>query len=148
MDDELIATETWEEHMIALKAVLQRIQEANLVAKPSKCYVGYSELPYLGHEVGRGKCWPEADKVKKVRKATTPTTKKELRSFLGLTGFYRSYLESYSSIAIPLTDMTKKDHPEKLSWNGESRKSFEALKEGICKKPVLCIPDHEKEFVL
>lgn len=52
MDDVLIATETWEEHLIALEAVLNHLKEANLAAKPSKCYVGYSELPYLGHEVG------------------------------------------------------------------------------------------------
>ena len=52
MDDILIATESWEEHMDALKAVLKRLQEANVAAKPSKCYIGYDELPYLGHEKG------------------------------------------------------------------------------------------------
>ena len=49
--------------MIALEAVLQRLQEANITAKPSKCYVGYSELPYLGHEVGDGKRWPDVEKI-------------------------------------------------------------------------------------
>ncbi|KAK7113091.1 uncharacterized protein [Littorina saxatilis] len=148
MDDILIATESWEEHMVALKAVLQRLQDASISAKPSKCYVGYSELPYLGHGIGGGKRWPEADKVDKIKSATPPSTKKELRSFLGLCGFYRSYINSYASIAIPLTDMTKKSQPDKLKWDERSRQSFEKLKEAICKTPVLCMPDHEKEFVL
>ncbi|XP_070194787.1 uncharacterized protein [Littorina saxatilis] len=148
MDDILIATESWEEHMVALKAVLQRLQDASISAKPSKCYVGYSELPYLGHGIGGGKRWPEADKVDKIKSATPPSTKKELRSFLGLCGFYRSYINSYASIAIPLTDMTKKSQPDKLKWDEQSRQSLEELKEAICKTPVLCMPDHEKEFVL
>ena len=124
--------------MIALEAVPKRLQQANMAAKPSKCYVGYSDLPYLGHEVGDGKRWPDAEKIEKVKQAIPPTTKKELRSFLGLTGFYRSYIRDYSGIAIPLTDMTKKDRPDKLRWNDESRRSFEILKDRICEKPVLC----------
>ena len=71
--------------------------------------MGYSELPHLSHEVGDGKRCPDIEKIEKVKEAIPPTTKKELRSFLGLTGFYRSYIKDYSGIAIPLTDMTKKD---------------------------------------
>ena len=134
--------------MIALEAVLQRLQEANITAKPSKCFVGYSDLQYLVHEVGDGKRWPDVAKIEKVKHAIPPTTKKELRSFLGLTGLYRSYIRDYSGIAIPLTDMTKKDRPEKLRWHDESRRSFQILKDSICEKPVLCMPDDEKQFVL
>ena len=148
MDDILIATETWEEHLQALEAVLTRIEEANLAAKPSKCYIGFDELPYLGHSVGNGKRWPEEEKITKVKEAKLPNTKKELRSFLGLTGFYRSYVENYSKVAAPLSSMTKKDHPEKLKWAEAGRNSFEKLKEEICKKPILRMPDEKKEFVL
>ncbi|KAL8595626.1 hypothetical protein ACOMHN_025662 [Nucella lapillus] len=148
MDDILIATESWEDHVTALKTVLQRLQEANLAAKPSKCYVGFDQLPYLGHEVGGGKRWPERDKVEKISQAVPPTTKKELRSFLGLTGFYREYIQAYSAIAIPLTDMTKKDHPEKLQWSEKGKDSFTTLKERICTSLILCMPDHTKDFVV
>jgi hypothetical protein len=148
MDDILIASETWEEHMEALKAVVDRLAQANLSAKPSKCFIGFSELPYLGHEIGAGKRWPEADKIEKVRSASLPETKKELRSFLGLSGFYRQYIKDYSEVALPLTDMTKKKLPEKLKWSHEAEQSFKTLKEKVCQKPVLSMPDFDKPFVL
>lgn len=148
MDDILIASETWEEHMAALRAVLTRMKEANVAAKPSKCYIGYDELPYLGHEIGHGERWPDSEKVVKIQEAVPPRTKKEMRSFLGLTNFYRTYIEDYSTIAAPLTDMTKKNHPEKLAWSEKAKESFAKLKDKISQKPVLCMPDHNKTFVL
>ncbi|XP_076454781.1 uncharacterized protein LOC143289623 [Babylonia areolata] len=122
--------------------------KAYLPAKPSKCFFGYPELPYLGHEVGNGKRWPEVDKIEKVRKAVLLRTKKELRSFLNLCGFYRAYIKKYSEIATPLTDPTKKMHPEKIQWNKEVQSGFKTLKEKICSKLILYMPDYEKEFVL
>ena len=148
MDDILIATETWEEHKEALKAVIQRLEEANLAAKPSKCYIGYNQLPYLGHEVGGGARWPEKEKVEKISSSKPPTTKKEMRSFLGLTGFYRSYIPNYAQMTAPLSDMTKKERPEKLKWNENEINSFRHLKQALCENPVLRMPDYEKPFVL
>ncbi|KAK7110753.1 uncharacterized protein [Littorina saxatilis] len=148
MDDILIATETWEQHMEALKAVLQRLKEANLAAKPSKCYIGFDQLPYLGHEIGHGERWPEDDKIVKIVNAKEPATKKQLRAFLGLTGFYREYLENYSTVVVPLTDMTKKSLPDKLKWSDEAKKSFARLKRMVSEKPVLKMPDFGKDFVL
>ena len=148
MDDILIATETWEEHTQALKAVLTRLEEANLAAKPSKVYIGYNQLPFLGHEVGDGQRWPDTEKTEKILNAPAPKTKKELRSFLGLCSFYREYIDSFSSLTAPLSDMTKKDQPEKIAWTTEATKSFEELKSRLGSKPVLKMPDNEKEFVL
>ena len=148
MDDILIATESWEEHMDALKAVLKRLQEANVAAKPSKCYIGYDELPYLGHEIGDGKRWPDREKIAKISESKPPANKKEMRSFLGLTGFYRSYVKNYADIATPLTNMTKKENPDHLQWNPERLFSFERLKQELCKKPVLRMPNYDKDFVV
>jgi hypothetical protein len=148
MDDILIATETWGEHLKALDAVVNALKEANLAAKPSKCFVGFDRLPYLGHEIGNGKMWPEDEKISKVKEATPPSTKKELRAFLGLTGFYRQYIKDYSSIATPLTDKTKKHESEKVKWDSDCQRSFDGLKESLCKKPVLCMPDHSLDFTL
>ena len=148
MDDVLIATETWDEHMEALTAIFRRLGEANLAAKPSKCYFGYSELPYLGHGIGRGKMWPEDEKIQKIRDAKPPKTKKELRSFLGLTGFYRAYIPGYAEIAVPLTDKTKKHEPERVKWDENCQRAFDGLKQRMVMKPVLCMPDHDLQFIL
>lgn len=69
MDDILIATKTWEQHMEAVRAVLKALQDANLVAKPSKCFFGYSHLQYLGHEIGNGSRWPVHEKVSQIQEA-------------------------------------------------------------------------------
>ena len=148
MDDILIASATWEEHIAAIKTVLKRLKEANLAAKPSKCYFRFSHLSYLGHEIGNGKKWPEDEKVEKILKAKAPETKRELRAFLGLTGFYRSYVSSYSEIAAVLTDKTKKQESEKVKWNQDCQTAFDTLKKKLAENPVLTIPDHQLPFVL
>ncbi|KAK7108528.1 hypothetical protein V1264_016261 [Littorina saxatilis] len=148
MDDILIATETWEQHIEAVRAVLKRLQEANLAAKPSKCFFGYEQLSYLGHEIGNGKRWPEDDKVKKIRDAKPPETKKELRAYLGTTGFYRSYIAGYSDIAAPLTDKTKKHEPEHVKWNQACQVAFDKLKEGLTNHPVVIMPDLALPYVV
>lgn len=89
MDDILIATDTKEQHLEALCCLFQRLREVQLAARPSKCFLAFKELEYLGHHVGSGKMWPVSEKVEKIREAPQPTTKKELRAFLGLAGFYR-----------------------------------------------------------
>ena len=148
MDDILIATETWEQHIEAVRAVLKRLQEANLAAKPSKCFFGFDQLSYLGHEIGNGKKWPEDDKVNRIREAKPPETKKELRAYLGTTGFYRQYIPGYSDIAAPLTDKTKKHEPEHVKWNEECQTAFDKLKEKLSNRPVVVMPDHQLPFVL
>ena len=148
MDDILIATETWEEHMEALRAVLGRLAEANIAAKPSKVYIGYDQLPFLGHEIGAGQRWPETEKIEKIVDAPYPSTKKQLRSFLGLCSFYREYIPSFSTLSAPLTDLTKKNVPEKITWNAEAERSFIEMKTRISQRPVLRMPDHEKDYVL
>ena len=148
MDDILIASETWEQHIESVRAVLRRLKEANLAAKPSKCFFGYDKLSYLGHEIGNGKKWPEDDKVEKIRTAKPPETKKELRSYLGTTGFYRAYCPNYSEIAAPLTDKTKKQEPERIRWNEECDRAFNTLKEKLTSKPVVVMPDPDLPFIL
>jgi len=148
MDDILIATETWEEHVEAIRAVLQRLQEANLSAKPSKCYFGFDQIIYLGHEIGNGSMWPEDEKIKKVQDAKPPETKKELRAFLGLTGFYRQYIPDYATIASPLTDKTKKKEPERVVWDTACQQAFDQLKSKLTQKPVVRMPNNELEYIV
>ena len=108
IDDICIHTESWEEHIQVLRQVIDQIRQAGLTIRPSKCNVGFSKVDFLGHNVGKGVKELHPANVEKVLNAQRPVNKRAVRSFLGLTGFYRNYIPNYTTIATPLTDLTKK----------------------------------------
>ena len=148
IDDILIHTPTFEEHIETLVEVLKRLREANLTAKPSKCFIAYFELEFLGHVIGKGQSKPRPTKVDAVVNAPRPETKSQLRSYLGLTGYYRAYIPNYAMIAAPLTDRTKKGEPNKVRWQESQQIAFEALKSKLVCSPVLKLPDIKQPFIL
>jgi hypothetical protein len=148
IDDILIYTDNWAEHVKTLKNVLTILQMNNLAAKPSKCFIGYRSIEFLGHEVGEGKLKTNPSLLQKIHNEKLPTTKKQLRSFLGLTGYYRKFVPNYAEITVPLTDMTKQGKPEKLQWQEAQEKSFHYLKIILEKPPVLHLPDFCKTFII
>ena len=148
IDDILVYTETWEEHLEVLCQVFQRIKDANLHVRPSKCMFGNTKVEYLGHTIGAGEIGLQEYNVEKVKKACRPVTKKQVRSFLGLTGYYRNYIPNYSLIAAPLTDLTKKGSPSKVVWVDPQEKAFYALKGHLTSKPVLKLADMTRPYVL
>ena len=77
-----------------------------------------------------------------------PNRKKHLRSFLGLTGYYRRFIPDYATVAAPLTDLTRKDAPNKLTWNMPCNQAFSALKQALCSSPILQSPDFQRPFIL
>ena len=110
VDDIMAHTVTWEGHLTALRELFSRVSSAGLTIKPSKCMIGFGEIEFVGHMVGNGKLEMEEEKVIKIKNAPQPKTKKQVRSFLGLTGFYRKFIPNYAQIASPLTDLTKRDN--------------------------------------
>ena len=148
MDDILIATETKERHLECVRAVFRRLRETQLAAKPSKCQLGFAELDYLGHRVGRGLVKPDEDKMGKIRDAPRPTTKRQIRSFLGLVGFYRKFVPNFAEIAVPLTDATRDRAPVKVRWDDDCERAFVELKRILCAQPACTLPDFDKVFVL
>ena len=114
IDDILVHNSDWPGHVKTLKLVLDRLRRANLAARPSKCLVGYKSLEFLGHEVGEGVIRTNPTIRKKISEAPRPVTKRQVRSFLGLTGFYRDFIPNYSDIALPLTMLTRKGSSDKV----------------------------------
>jgi hypothetical protein len=106
--------------------VLQLLKEKQLYAKPSKCFFGVKEVEYLGHIVSHEGVKVDPNKIKAMVDWPIPKTLKNLRGFLGLTGYYRKFVRHYGRISTPLTTLTKKDA---FSWTPEATKSFEQLKE-------------------
>lgn len=148
LDDILIHTESFEEHLLELKRVFERLRQAHLTAKPSKCEIGQIQLVYLGHIIGEGVMKPTDEKIKAIQEAPRPTTKKEVRSFLGLLGYYRKFVPNFSTVAAPLSDLTKKGVPNRFDWRPECEQSFKTLKSMLLFSPILRLPDLSKTFIL
>ena len=148
IDDIIIFSETWEDHIKHVREVLERLRKGKLKAKMKKCRFGMRECHFLGHVVGNGNLRPEPEKIRAVEQFPKPTTKKQIRGFLGLTGYYRKFIGDYARIALPLTDLTKKSLPDKVKWSEECERAFNTLKEVLCKSPILRNPDFTKTFFL
>ena len=148
IDDILIYSSTWDEHVDDVRRLLTRLREAHLTARPTKCHVACSSVEFLGHIVGKGEVKPTPEKIDQVMSSSRPTTKKEVRSFLGLVGYYRKFIPNMSSIAAPLTDLTKKDAPAKVVWDDVHEHAFQTLRNRLSNFPILRLPDTNKEFVL
>ncbi|XP_076844741.1 uncharacterized protein LOC143489530 [Brachyhypopomus gauderio] len=146
--DVVIYSTSWDEHVQHMQVVLQKIAEAGLTVNPSKCCLAKDSVSYLGYILGGGVIRPQVDKVEAVRRTPVPTTKRRVRSFLGLVGWYRRFIPDFSNRAAPLTNLTKKDKPQKVKWTEECDVAFNDLKQCLCAEPVLCSPDFEKQFVV
>jgi hypothetical protein len=112
-DDILIYNKSWEEHVQYVDKVLQLLEEKQLYARPSKCSFGVKEVEYLGRIVSHEGVKVDPNKIKAIREWPTPKTLKKLRGFLGLTGYYRKFVNNYGQITTPLTTLLKK---EAFSW--------------------------------
>lgn len=148
IDDILIATDTWEEHLDTLEELFRRIQQAGMTIKPCKCEFGYSDITFLGHKLGMGRVATKEDILEKIQAARPPKTKKEVQSFLGLTGFYREFIPHYAEVANPLVELTKKGASNAVKWTSEHDKAFATLKQHMAAPPVLLAPNLQEEFVL
>ena len=111
LDDIIIFSADWRSHMLHLGKVLESLKRAGLTVKARKCQLGMSECRYLGHVVGNGVVRPQQEKLEAIQSFPVPRSKKEVRVFLGLSGYYRKFIPAYSVTATPLTNLTKRSAP-------------------------------------
>ncbi|KAL0184750.1 hypothetical protein M9458_020446, partial [Cirrhinus mrigala] len=145
--DVVVHSETWEDHLERLRRVLRELRRAGLTANPKKCHLALHDAKYLGYQVGRGLIKPQEKKVEAVRQAQQPHSKTQVRAFLGLAGYYRCFIPNFSSIAAPLSDLTRKGQPERVEWNPEAEKAFQTIKSALTSEPVLRAPDFSCPFL-
>lgn len=148
VDDIILFTVTWEQHLEVLRSLLRRLERANLTVKPGKCFIGFSDLECLGHVVGENVLRPCPEKVAAILNAERPQTKKQVRSFLGLIGFYRSFVPKFAEIAAPLTELTKNTEKNQVKWGQPQEEAFQQLRKVLTVQPILQMADLSKPFIV
>lgn len=143
LDDVVIFSNTFDEHLQRLRAVLQAITNAGLTLKPTKCRFGYRELKFLGHIVSSEGIRPDPQKTDAVAAFPTPTDKKTIRQFLGLCAYYRRFIRNFSRVAAPLNYLTKESVA--FEWKEEQQRAFEELKLALQTPPLLGHFDQDAE---
>ncbi|KAL4336240.1 hypothetical protein GQ457_07G006250 [Hibiscus cannabinus] len=146
IDDILVYSWTEEDHDRHLRLVLQTLLENQLYAKLSKCEFWIREVVFLGHVVSSEGIWVDPKKVEAIVNWKQPTSVTEIRSYLGLAGYYRRFVSGFSNVAAPLTKLLQKG--VKYEWSDARQQAFEKLKEALINAPVLIQPVSGKEFTI
>ena len=146
IDDILVYSKSKEEHAIHLRMVLQTLKEHQLYAKFSKCEFWLPEVKFLGHKISGDGIQVDPDKIDTVLQWKQPETPTEVRSFLGLAGYYRRFVQDFSRIAKPLNVLTQKN--VKFEWNSKCEESFQELKKRLTTAPILTLPEGTEDFVI
>ena len=146
IDDILVYLGSSEEHSEHLRIVLQTLRERQLYAKLSKCQFWLDKVAFLGHVISAEGVSVDPHKIKAVVNWKQPKNVSEVRSFLGLAGYYRKFVEGFSRIAAPLTKLTRKD--VKYDWVDACHRSFEELKNRLTSALVLALPNGRDGFVV
>jgi hypothetical protein len=146
LDDILIFCMSEEEHRDHVRQVLEILRKNKLYAKHSKCEFGVRQVEFLGHTVSGKGIYMCHDKLAAIRDWPLPRNLHEVRSFLGLTGYYRHFVQNYSRIAQPLTNLTRAE--TSFDMEGAPTAAFEDLKRRMMEAPILMIPDPKKPFMV
>jgi hypothetical protein len=146
VDDVCIFSDTFQEHVEHVHAVLSRFRQAGMTIRLAKCSFAVDKVDYCGHEVSLGTISPRQLKVQALLDAPRPATKRQLQSFLGFANYYQRYMSRYSDMAAPLTALMRKG--QKFEWNNDAEQSFQGIKQQLTSSPTLLIADFNKPFVL
>lgn len=142
-DDVLIFSRSLEDH---LELVLECLQSAGLKLQPTKCHFMCEKVEYLGHLITPQGLKPNPSRISAVLDFPTPTNVTQVRQFIGLTSYYRRFVDGFAKIAAPLHDLTKKD--VEFQWTTPCQVAFEELKRRLTSAPILAYPDFDLKFVV
>ena len=146
LDDILVADKDMENHLLHLDQVLSALEGAGLKLNPAKCAIARDSVTCLGHKLSKDGIAPDPANIAKIKAWKAPVNAKRLRSFLGLTGYYRPYVKRYSEKAGILTDLTKDDVP--WSWTEAHQAAFEELKRILTSDQIMSYPNFELPFII
>ncbi|CAC5371569.1 unnamed protein product [Mytilus coruscus] len=146
IDDILIFSKTFEEHLQHLDEVFTRLRKANFTLKPQKCHFAVKKVNYLGHIISKDGVKVDDSKINIVKNYPRPKNQHEVRQFLGLCNYYRRFVKDYAKITVPLNNLLQKD--KEYVWTDKCQISFENLKQALTTAPVLSYPDMSKPFIL
>ncbi len=146
IDDIIIFSDTREEHITHLEAVLKRLQEANLCVKLEKCEFLKQEVAFLGHIITTEGIKPAPNKLKEILDLSPPTNVSEVRMATGLFNYYRKFISDYAKLVAPLTALTRKNTP--FIWSTKENDAFNKIKAALIAATPLSLPDYDKEFIL
>ena len=148
IDDVLVFSNSWEEHLVHVRQVLEALAEIGLTAKPTKCVWGARSLSYLGHMIGAGYTSVPEARTKAIKQYHRPVSKKDLQAFLGTVGYYRRFIPGFAGRAGSLFSALKKGSPDRLVWSDNMSDSFVFLTNSLCSESVLCLPRESDVFTL
>ncbi|GKC78156.1 putative reverse transcriptase domain-containing protein, partial [Tanacetum coccineum] len=146
MDDILIYSRNKKEHKEHLKTILELLKKEELYAKFSKCKFWIHMVKFLGYVIDNSGIHVDPTKIEAVKNWASPTTPSEICQFLGLAGYYKRFIEGFSKIAKPMTELTQKDR--KFDWGEEQETAFQLLKQKLCTAPILALPEGSDDFVV
>ena len=146
IDDTLVFSKNFDDHLTHLSQVFSNLISANLTLQPTKCKFATHEIEYLGHVISKHGIKVNPQKTKAIDEYPQPKTAKHVKSFLGMTSYYRKFIKSYAKIAQPLNALLKKD--TKFKWTSECEESFNTLKQSLSSPPILAFPNFDRPFIL
>jgi hypothetical protein len=146
VDDILVYSRTFREHLKHLTLIFDRLRAAKLTLKPNKCQFALPEVIYLGHKITKFGLEVDPKKTEAVTSFPAPKSASEVRSFLGLCSWYRKFVKGFAEISAPLNKLLHKD--QTFQWSEEAQQSFETLKRALVSPPTLTYPDMSKPFIL
>ena len=146
LDDVIIFSADFPEHLERLRQILTRIRDANLSIKAKKCAFMRRETKFLGHMITSDGILPLAEKIEAIKNFPRPSSLKEVQSFLGLVGYYRKFIQDFSTIAGPLHELARKD--VEFKWTDDCEQAYNTLREALMQPPVLAYPDYDKPYTL